>query len=93
MELNGAYCVHAIFIQTPNGHQVLIDGGLQPYQARLYLGKIMPFWDRSLDMVTLTHPHEDHLGGLLQVPNKYKADYILDTDLHVKSFSYALISG
>lgn len=78
----------SVFIQTPSGHQVLIDGGPEPYKARLYLGKKMPFWDRSLDMAVLTHPHEDHLGGLQQVLIKYKVDYILDSHLHLKSYSY-----
>lgn len=54
----------AILVTTPRGKQVLIDGG--PSSARLtrQLGEVMPHWDRSLDAVVLTHPQEDHLGGL-----------------------------
>ena len=64
------------FIQTPEGHQILIDGG--PTSA--VLGKIsqrMPFWDKTLDLVILTHPESDHMNGLLDVLKRYKADYIL----------------
>jgi hypothetical protein len=41
----------AIFIQTPSGRQVLIDGGPSPSAFLSRLGRRMPFWDRSLDLV------------------------------------------
>ena len=54
----------AILVTTPRGRQVLIDGG--PSAARLAqeLGEVMPHWDRSINAVVLTHPQEDHIGGL-----------------------------
>ncbi len=78
----------SVYVQTPNGHQILIDGGSGLYQSRLYLGKKMPFWDRRLDMVAVSHPHEDHLGGLPQVLLKYDVDYVLDSRLPVGISSY-----
>ena len=61
----------AIFIETPNKKQVLIDGG--PGLTILdKLGKEMPFWDRYIDLVVLTHPEYDHLGGLIEVAKRYK---------------------
>lgn len=66
----------SIFIQSPGGHQVLIDGG--PSSAVLEkLGKEMPFYDRSLDLIILTHPEKDHLTGLLDVLKRYKIDNVL----------------
>ena len=68
----------AIFIETPQSHQILIDGG--PTSAILEkLGKEMPFWDRSLDLVILTHPERDHITGLFEVFKKYKVENILWT--------------
>jgi competence protein ComEC len=39
----------------------------------------MPFWDHSLDLVVLTHPEEDHLGGLLEVLTRYDVSLVLDS--------------
>lgn len=53
----------SIYIEAPNGNQVLIDGGPGPSTLRA-LGRVMPFYDRSLDLVIATHPDQDHVGGL-----------------------------
>lgn len=71
----------AIFIQTPNFNQVLIDGG--PNDAVLSgLAQSMSFWDRSIDLLVLTHPHADHLDGLLGVLKRYKIDMVLETGVN-----------
>ncbi len=68
----------AIFIETPQRHQILIDGG--PSSATLEkLGENMPFWDRSIDLIILTHPEHDHISGLIEVLKRYKVDNILWT--------------
>jgi competence protein ComEC len=68
----------AIFIETPKMHQILIDGG--PSSAILEkLAKEMPFWDRSIDLIILTHPEYDHMVGLLEVLKRYKVENILWT--------------
>ena len=70
----------AIFIETPQGHQILIDGG--PSSVILEkLGAEMPFWDRSIDLIVLTHPEQDHMAGLIEVLKRYKVDYILWTGI------------
>ena len=64
------------FIQTPQGHQIIIDGG--PDSSLLgKLSEVMPFWDRTFDLVVLSHPESDHMQGLLEALQSYKADYIL----------------
>ncbi|MDI6592014.1 MAG: ComEC/Rec2 family competence protein [Patescibacteria group bacterium] len=70
----------AIFIETPKRYQILIDGG--PDSTILEkLRKKMPFWDRSIDLIILTHPEEDHLAGLLEVLKRYKIENILWTGI------------
>ena len=68
----------SIFIETPQKHQVLIDGG--PTSAVLEkLGKEMPFYDRTIDLIILSHPEHDHLAGLLEVLKRYKVENVLWT--------------
>ncbi len=61
----------AIFIQSPGGAQVLIDGGRYPSVVLERLGEQMPFWDHSLDLVVATHPDDDHVAGLPEVVARY----------------------
>lgn len=61
----------AIFIRTPNGSDILIDGGLNN-SVLSCLGKHMPFWDRTIELMILTHPHADHLTGLIDVAKRYR---------------------
>src|SRR3989344_3584550 len=54
----------AIFIEAPNGNQVLIDGG--PDNTVLQkLGETMPFYDKEIDIVVATHSDADHVTGLI----------------------------
>ncbi|MBI2450485.1 MAG: MBL fold metallo-hydrolase [Candidatus Nealsonbacteria bacterium] len=70
----------AAFIETPSRQQILIDGG--PSSAILEkLGQEMPFWDRTIDWVILSHPEKDHLAGLLEVLKSYKVENILWTGI------------
>ncbi len=66
----------SVFIQTPENHQILIDGGPDSSLLRK-LSVVMPFWDRTFDLVVLSHPESDHMQGLLEALQSYKADYIL----------------
>jgi competence protein ComEC len=64
------------FIQTPEDHQILIDGG--PDASVLSkLAYLMPPWDRTIDLIILSHPESDHMQGLLDVLQRYKVGYIL----------------
>ncbi|MBK9050141.1 MAG: DNA internalization-related competence protein ComEC/Rec2 [Chloroflexi bacterium] len=67
----------AIFIQTPSGRQILIDGGLYPSVLQDQLGRQMPFWDRELDFVIATHPDADHVAGLPGVWERYAVGQLI----------------
>jgi competence protein ComEC len=66
----------AIFIESPTGTQVLIDGGRDSGVLR-ELAQIMPFYDRSIDIVVASHPDTDHVGGLVGVLERFTVRYIL----------------
>src|SRR5512139_1499151 len=69
----------AVLIQTPDGRQILVDGGPSPSALLDQLGEVMPFWDRSLDLVVLTHGDADHLSGLIPIFDRYKVASVVDT--------------
>jgi competence protein ComEC len=70
----------AILIQKGN-QQVLVDGGPGSQDVTLGLGDKMPFWDRTIELIILTHPHADHLSGLVEVLQRYKVEQVLYSDL------------
>jgi len=69
----------AILIRAPDGRQVLVDGGPSPAALLDELGSLLPFWDRTLDMVVLTHPDTDHMNGLLPLFERDRIATVLDT--------------
>jgi competence protein ComEC len=67
----------SILIVTPNGRQVLIDGGPEVESAtRALAGPLSP-WDRGLDLVALTHLDADHSRGLLEALDRYRVAAVL----------------
>lgn len=70
----------AILIQR-GSQQILIDGGPSPQKLGFELGKKMPFWDRTIELVVSTHPHTDHITGLVEVLNRYEVKQALYPNL------------
>ncbi len=82
----------AIFIETPEKIQVLIDGG--PDNSVLSeLSKVMPFYDREINLLVITHPQKDHIFGLIDVLKRYKVDNILFSSIEYKNSLYKELSG
>ncbi len=77
----------AVLIQK-GCQQILVDGGPTPQAITLQLSKEMPFWDRTIDLVVLTHPHADHITGLVEVLNRYRVKQVLYPGLDCNSFLY-----
>ena len=67
----------AIYIEAPNGKQMLVDGG--PDDSVLAeLAQVMPFGDQSIDLVLATHTDADHIGGLSSVIEQYDVSHIIE---------------
>jgi competence protein ComEC len=67
----------AIYVEAPNGRQMLIDGG--PDATLLSsLSRVMPFADRSIDMIVATHGDLDHVGGFPVLLDNYKVTSIME---------------
>jgi competence protein ComEC len=80
--------LHVIFCDVGQGDaslvvlgsfQALIDTG--PSESKLFtcLGREMPFWDRSIDLVFISHPQADHNGALKGLEERYKIGKIIQS--------------
>lgn len=69
----------SIFIVSPEGRQVLVDGGPGVEDAVQAIGKRLKFSDRDLDLVVLTHPDQDHFRGLTEVLDRYDVEVVLES--------------
>jgi len=66
----------SLFIKTPKGSTVLIDGGPDD-QVMKSLSWDLGFFNRTIDVVILTHPHADHVTGLTDVLKRFKVRRII----------------
>lgn len=73
-------------IVMPDGSDILIDGGPDGKVSEL-LGETLPPYDRNIELIVLTHPHADHLSGLVDVLKHYKTDKIMMTDVKIGSYT------
>jgi len=65
-------------INLPGNNEILIDGG--PDKTVLpKLGRYLPFYDRTLELVILTHPHADHVTGLVSLFDRYDVKKVMLT--------------
>ncbi|MEA3464071.1 MAG: ComEC/Rec2 family competence protein [Patescibacteria group bacterium] len=77
----------AILIKTPYGQNILIDGGPDNTVIKR-LSENLGWWDKKIDLMILTHPHDDHVTGLIDVIKRYKVEKILYTGVAHSSPNY-----
>jgi len=77
----------ATLIKTPSGQNILIDGG-PDNNVIAKLSENMFWWDKQIDLMILTHPHDDHLVGLIDVIKRYRVKKILYTGVKHSSPAY-----
>ena len=78
----------AIFIETPGGRQVVVDGGSDPLLMTRLLGERMRFNDSHINIVAATHSNSDHIGGLAQVLERYDVGAVLERRIEYESGAY-----
>ncbi|MCL2364620.1 MAG: MBL fold metallo-hydrolase [Defluviitaleaceae bacterium] len=69
---------HATLVQSPN-HAVLIDGG-EPRYGTQVVNYLRNAGVTRLDYVVATHPHADHIGGLIHVLNQMEVGTVIMPD-------------
>lgn len=82
----------AIFIEAPNGTQMLVDAG-SGKQVLRELQKVMPFYDRSIDIVLATHPDKDHIGGMPGVLERFFVSQFIEPGVLADSGTYTALLG
>lgn len=82
----------AIFIRTPSGSDIVVDGGPDKRILDCLLSH-MPFWDRDIELMVLTHPHADHLNGLNYVLDRYTVKSFVSEKVENKSEGFNRLTG
>ena len=82
----------SMFIEAPSGNQMLIDAGSGRSIVR-ELSKVMPFYDRSIDVVLATHPDADHIGGIPDVLDKYKTNLFIESGVEGDTSLYGEVNS
>lgn len=71
----------ATLIRTPKGQDIIIDGGPDNSLSKK-LGAYLPFGDRDIEMMILSHPHSDHITGLIEVLKYYTVRELITTGVY-----------
>lgn len=79
----------AILLEGSRGGRILVDGGPDPDRLLVALDERLPPWDRRVDAVILTHPHEDHVAGLALLLARYRVGRVLEPGMHGPGPGYA----
>ena len=79
----------SILLNLPTGEHILVDGG--PDEKVLSeLPKHMPFYEHTIDAMILTHPHADHMNGLIEVLKRYTVKQVLLTGVSYSNPAYKI---
>ena len=67
----------SIFIETPQNHQIIIDSGPDNKTLLEKVSSVMPYWDKTIDLIILTHTDSDHISGFFELLDNYVVENIL----------------
>jgi competence protein ComEC len=80
----------SLFIESPTGTQVLVDGGPDKNLMK-EISRVMPWYDRRIDMLVVTNPDADHYSGFIPLLDKYHVDVVLEPGTTNKYEAYTLL--
>lgn len=76
-----------ILMQLPTGEFILNDGG--PNQKIIdFLSQKIPFYNKNIDLIIMSHPHADHINGLIEVLKRYKVKNLMLTGVKYDYLGY-----
>lgn len=81
----------AILIQTPQGRNILINGGASASELSDELGRRLPFFTRTLDWLIIASAEEDQLAALPRIVERYEPENVLWSGNAQASFSASLL--
>jgi competence protein ComEC len=67
-----------ILVESGHGGRMVVDGGPDPGRLLIALDEHLPPWDRRIDILVLTHPHEDHVAGLATLLQRYRVGRVYE---------------
>ena len=79
----------AILVEGSRGGRLLVDGGPDPDRLLVELDRRIPPWDRRLDAIVLSHPHEDHVAGLALLLDRYRVGHVFEPGMRGPGPGYA----
>lgn len=81
----------AVLIQTPEGRNILVNGGASTSELSDELGRRLPFFSRKLDWLIIASTQEEQLSALPRVIERYPPDQVLWSGNVQASFSARLL--
>lgn len=78
----------AILVEAPSGATMLVDGGPDPELTLRRLGANLPFFARRIDVLVLSHPHQDHVAGLVEVMARFRVGTLVHAGIGFDNAAY-----
>ncbi|MBI4498999.1 MAG: ComEC/Rec2 family competence protein [Chloroflexi bacterium] len=78
----------AVLVRTPGGATILVGGSPDPGALARALGRVLPFWQRDLDLVLLPQPGQEHLPGLRMVLDRYRVGQVMEGPATATTLEY-----
>ena len=83
----------AILVEAPSGATMLVDGGPDPELTLRRLGGALPFHVRRIDLLLVSHPHQDHVGGLVDVLDRFRVGAVVEAGIPFANPAYERLRG